>query len=458
MNKITSFFKNSWLIIAVLVLGLFLRNNNYQDFPVSGETQDEIAWSMLGSSIIQTGKPSSWSWFDAYKDEYIVKEFKYFNQKNEESNYRLVSPALDHPPLFALIPGIFHNLQSSWDQIPSIKLIRLPMIFIGTLNLYLLYLLASKIFKDKKTIYLAALIYATLPIFIFGSRLVVAENLIITWLLLTINLIHSSLKSKNLLLAIISSLAIFTKVSGIVIPLSIIFYGLQKKQKQTTKAGMLGILIGVASYLLYGALVNWQLFLAVNLAQSSRSLGLATIVSRLFLHPAVIERLFFDGWIFIGFFSIVFWLLTNPKKFTFIRTFTVLHLAFIASTTGEQTIHGWYDYPLYPLISLSIAWFLQFIYQSKNYWLTWFTWILLLPTIRLALIFTDHYTQLSNLTLRAIMALGAIPITLSLFKKDKLAQKTILFLGLILLISVLMVTLKINSQDYSEIHEFFYIQ
>ena len=221
---------------------------------------------------------------------------------------------------------------------------------------------------------------------------------------------------------------------------------------------MLGILIGVASYLLYGALVNWQLFLAVNLAQSSRSLGLATIVSRLFLHPAVIERLFFDGWIFIGFFSIVFWLLTNPKKFTFIRTFTVLHLAFIASTTGEQTIHGWYDYPLYPLISLSIAWFLQFIYQSKNYWLTWFTWILLLPTIRLALIFTDHYTQLSNLTLRAIMALGAIPITLSLFKKDKLAQKTILFLGLILLISVLMVTLKINSQDYSEIHEFFYIQ
>jgi hypothetical protein len=53
------------------------------------------------------------------------------------------------------------------------------------------------------------------------------------------------------------------------------------------------------------------------------------------------------------------------------------------------------------------------------------------------------------------MGLGALPLGLSLFKKNKLAQKSVLFLGSILLIAGITVVLKINARDYWEMDQFF---
>ena len=440
-------FKKNWLILTIIFLGLFLRAYRYPQFPIAGETADETAWTMLGASIIQTGKPASWSWFESY-DDYIVIN---------GPNYRLVSPVLDHPPLFGLIPGFFHSLKNSWDQVPSVKLVRLPMILIGTLNVWLLYLVAQKVFKEKKVAQLAAAIYAFAPTFVFSSRLVVAENLLVTWMLLVIYLIKSPLKRRSLFLILVSVAAIFTKVSGLVIPLGIILYGWQNKESGLLKTGLSGLLLGELSYLLYGALLNWQLFLEVNLSQAGRDLGLSTLLNRLFLHPAVVEKIFFDGWLFLGLFAIMALFLVNPKKYLIIKTYLVLWLAFIAATVGEQTLHGWYDYPLYPLLALATAWFLHYLATQKMYWLTWLSWLLLLPTIRLALVFSNQYTEVSNLAMRGMMGLGVLPLGFSLIKKEKLMKKSILLLGLILLIAAIVVVLKINDRSYWEMNQFFKI-
>ena len=130
---------------TIIFLGLFLRAYRYPEFPIAGETADETAWTMLGSSIIQVGEPISWSYFGSYKN-YIYKD-------NGDSKAPLVKPVLDHPIIFSLIPGFFHSLKNSWDQIPSMKLIRLPMILIGTANIWLLYLVAQKIFKERNSLF-----------------------------------------------------------------------------------------------------------------------------------------------------------------------------------------------------------------------------------------------------------------------------------------------------------------
>jgi len=454
-KKINIFCKKNWLILVIIILGFFLRAYHYADFPIAGETQDEIAWSMLGASIIQTGKPASWSWFRSY-DNYVVGYIATPNQGDNEFGYRLVSPVLDHPPLFGLIPGFFHSLKSSWDQIPSIKLIRFPMIFVGTFNIWLLYLVAQKIFKEKKIVYLAILIYAIMPTFVLSSRLVVAENLLTSWMLLSIYLIKSQFKFKNLFLILVSIAAILTKVSGLIIPLGIIFYSWQKKEGKLFETGLIGLFLGELTYFLYGALLNLQLFLEINLlAQTNRDIGLATLSNRLFLHPTIVEKIFFDGWLFLGLFSIVAWLIIKPKKHLIIKIYTVLWLVFIAATAGEQTIHGWYDYSLYPLLALTAAWFIYYMTTQKMYWLLWLSWLLVLPTIRLALVFGHQYTEVSNLVMRGLMSLGAIPLGFSLIKKEKFATKSAILLGMVLLIAGIIVILKINARDYWEMQQYF---
>ncbi|MBU0576873.1 hypothetical protein KJ654_04435, partial [Patescibacteria group bacterium] len=125
-------------------------------------------------------------------------------------------------------------------------------------------------------------------------------------------------------------------------------------------------------------------------------------------------------------------------------------------TAGEQTFHAWYDYPLYPLLALATAWFLHYIFTQKMYWLVWLGWLLILPTMRLALVVSHQYTQIPALVMRGIIGLGALPLGFSLIKKDKLASKSILLLGGLLLIAMMVVILKINARDYWEMDQFFY--
>src|SRR5690606_21782166 len=99
-------------VIGLVILGVLLRGHHFARFPVFGETRDEIAWTMQGASIWQTGTPQSWSYFDAYQNTREVFL--------GTVSYRLVNPTVDHPPLFGLIPGLASTLQgSSWDVLPS---------------------------------------------------------------------------------------------------------------------------------------------------------------------------------------------------------------------------------------------------------------------------------------------------------------------------------------------------
>lgn len=440
------------LILAALIvsLALGLRLNRYWDFPVGGETQDETAWAFLGASLIETGQPTSWSFFSPYRPNYIFGE--------RENIAPLVRPALDHPPLFSLLPGAAHALKTNWQEFPSIKVIRLPLVFLGAFNVALLMMVASRLFDDKKWIYLAGLIYGVAPSFVFSSRLVVAENLIVTWTLLALlTLTLAKWRWQTWSLVIISVLAVLTKVSGVVIPAGIFIYGLASQDKQVRKAGLWGGVLGVMSFVIYGAFFNFGLFFEILKSQAGRDLGWSTLQNRFFLHADIVEKIFFDGWILLGLFAGAMLLWQKSSRFLALNILLILNLFFILLTSGEQTFHGWYDFSLYPLLVLALAEMFREIFGQKKWLLFSFGWLMLLPVLRLAGVHGHWYQDLSSLGIRLVSMLGFLPFFFSLFKGKKLNQEHRLawfLLGLLLTVSVYAV-LVFNQTAYWEEHQFF---
>ena len=147
------------IIVGILLVAFVLRAHQYYEFPIAGETADEYAWTYLGSSLIQDGQPSSWSYFGPYQPDYV-----YQHRENEAP---IVRPALDHPPLFSFLPGLAHSLRSNWIEPASIKVVRAPLIILGTLNVLLLYFVSRKLFSKPYYRLLATAIYATAPTILY---------------------------------------------------------------------------------------------------------------------------------------------------------------------------------------------------------------------------------------------------------------------------------------------------
>lgn len=438
--------------ILLLTLALGLRFKDYYLFPVGGETADEFAWTYLGSSLLQTGQPTSWSYFAPYAPDYIYSD--------KLAGAPLVRPALDHPPLFSLLPGFAHSLKNNWESFASLKVIRLPMVFLGTFNVLLVYLVAAGYFRKKTWAYVATMIYATAPIFVFGSRLVVAENLLITWTLLALLVLkQEKWRYRFLALVGIGVLAFLTKVAGLVVPASIAVYGLAAKDKKTFWAGVLGAILGVAAFALYGAFYNFGLMVEIVGSQAGRDLGLATLQNRFFLHPSVVEKTFFDGWAILGLFMIFVSFFRNKRRYLALNIFAALNLVFILLTSGEQTFHGWYDYPLYPLFALAIASGLRLIFKFHSWLALALVWLLLLPLLRMSAIHGGWYLGLDNLERRLLALVGVIPFAFELLGLDAKKVKISAWVLLLLIFGFNIYTILVfNQVNYWEEFQFFLVR
>ncbi|MBD3250177.1 MAG: hypothetical protein GF381_01220 [Candidatus Pacebacteria bacterium] len=342
--------------LVTLLLAAGLRTHHYWQVPLTDETADELAWTWLGASLIKYQQPISWSYYDQYHSDHIFQK--------GVLDAPLVSPALDHPPLFSFIPGLTQVLRTDDIlSIPSRRVIRLPLIFLGVLNVGLLMLLTRRLVSAPVSL-LAGLIYATAPIYVFSSRLVVAENLIITWALLLVLVLDHWFKARvrkkflSWIIVALSAAAVLTKISGIVLPLTVIGWGLilrfynsaskrsgqslsppqerdgkprklGKLGKQVSgmsreqminqfesgtsliRLGLIGLAAGLAILFGYAAWFNFPLFWSIQTAQAGRNLGLTTFYQRFLIHPTVAQLVFFDGWLLLGLLGFFYQLATN---------------------------------------------------------------------------------------------------------------------------------------------------
>jgi len=343
--------KNNFVFFCIFLLAFALRIFQIDKYPVKNETMDEYFWTMLGSSLLKTGVPTSWSYFD-------YKNVNYISIDNQ--SFPIVSPNLDHPPLFSLILGVVQNLYSEKPfNLAPIQLLRLPMVAIGMMNLFLFYRLTKKYFSDKWHI-LTVLLYAITPTVVFGSRLIVADNLLITFFL------------------IFSALTVLTKLPSVALPAAAVTLSFLNKDKHFRYI-ILGTFLALFLLLLYASNYGFADFLNLQMQQSSnRQPGFASFFEQFLLKPKIVNTVFLDGVILLG--TMGLFLMTffeKSKKYFSLILFSVIYIAAMSFMSGETTrvyhgaitgpsLYGWYKFPLFPAIIIGAVYLIQSVYESKN--------------------------------------------------------------------------------------------
>ena len=352
-------------LFLIIVLGFCLRYNNLYTWPRLGATFDEYAWTWLGISIIQNHTPSSWSPHPQYKN---FKDITY-----QKTHFRIVRPYLEHPPLFGLVAGGYALINGANDMYHlTLQNIRGLALLLGVLSIFILYIFAAEVYGYKIGL-LSSLIYATVPTLAVGSRIVQNENFFIPFFLLSLFLISKFVKTKNAyfrnIAAIICGLLILAKIPWIAGGFSIFLILLFLRKYKDAFKFLALVIPFFFIFILYGLYFDSKLFLDLWLLQLQRYDIAFNSFFALFTSPYLVDRFLIDGWIYFGWFAIFLLLVKDLKKnFFIILPFISYFLIFIFAIPNEAS-HGWYRYPFFPFMIVSISVFLK-DYFNKNSILT----------------------------------------------------------------------------------------
>ncbi len=365
------------LIFSITLLAFLLRFRHYAQFPSHDATADEKAWTWLGASLLTEGQPTSWSLFDSYHDDFIYTK--------SSLGAPLVRPALDHPPLFSFIPGLFHLLsgQGVFD-LPSQTAIRFPMVFIGTINVFLLVLIVFRL-TDNKSALLCSLLFASSPLVVASSRLVVADNVLAT-VVLVVSLCFVLKKERLLWLMILSAVAVLIKVQGVFIGAGLILYFWTEKKYQSAAMIFGSIILGFLFFSLYGAFFNWSLFISIFVEQSQRVAGLATLLHRFFFYPSLAAKIWptaEKSLLFVMTIGVVI-VKQRDKFFRLMGSLLMAYLVVALIAFDETNINGWYEYALFPIFFICTLPIIKHILTMSSRLGLWLLWLLIsLPLIKM---------------------------------------------------------------------------
>lgn len=356
--------KNFILLIAILLTGLYLRADNLNTWPRLGSTFDEYAWTWQGMNLLQNGVPRSWSPHPQYKN---FEQIYY-----QEAHFRIVTPFLEHPPLFGLLAGGF-ALVNGVDSMLELHIrdIRPLALLLGVFSIGLVFLLSKELY-DKKTALIAAFLYATIPTVVIGSRIVQNENFFIPMWLLSLYLVSKYIKGKKTiyknLTLVICGLLVLAKIPWIAAAGSIFLVFLYLKRYKDALLFAAAPVIGLLIFIAYGFYYDADLFVKLWGLQIARYDLTFTSVFALSQKPYLVDRFYLDGWIYFGWFAFILLLLNIKKHYLIVFPLLSYFVIFMAGIPDEPG-HGWYRYPFYPFLVVSIALFIK-EYFNKNYVLT----------------------------------------------------------------------------------------
>lgn len=400
------------LLASILLLGFVLRAYQFTASPRLGATFDEFAWTWLGMSLIQDHVPSSWSPHGAYEGH---RQYKVY----ENAKFWIVKPYLEHPPFFGIVAGSFAIINGAHGFFDvTLDKIRPLALMLGVFSIFMLFLLVRQLY-DEKTALLSSLIYATIPTVVIGSRLVQNENFFIPLFLSALYLIVKFIKNKKPIyrniVAIICGLLIISKIPWAAATLGVMAILFYKQKYLDAGKVLIVVLLFFLGFLAYGFYFNSEIFINLWKLQLARYDLTFNSVFALFTEPYLTDRYTIDGWIYLGWITF-FLLLVKDFKQNFVIILGLLaYLGIFIFAIPNEAGHGWYRYPFYPFLAVSIALFIK-EYFNKNLPLT-FLFILL---IGLSLLETSFKAQFgfSFLAFRLFL-LGSLIIILPLFFKNK---------------------------------------
>lgn len=349
-----------FVLVLVVLLGFVLRFNNLYTWPREGATFDEYAWTWQGMNLIQKGVPASWSPHLIYKNE------KYITYR--KAAFRIVTPYLEHPPLFGLVVGSFALFNGAKDMYHiNLQTIRPLAVILGLASILLVYLLVSEVY-DRKTALISSLLYATIPTIVVGSRIVQNENFFVPMWLLALFFVSKYLRTKKIifrnLCAIICGLLILAKIPWIAAAGSIILIFMYLKKYQDLLRFLIIVVPIALLYVVYGFYYDGHLFFNLFGFQLNRyNIGFTSIFA-LFQKPYLVDRFLTDGWIYFGWFALLLLFTDIKKHFVILFAFLSYFVVFLAGIPDEAG-HGWYRYPFYPFLIIATVLFVK-DYFVKN--------------------------------------------------------------------------------------------
>lgn len=430
-----------FILVVIFLLGFFLRFYHYDKYPRHGATFDEFAWTWQGISLWQNHVPTSWSPHLQYKNFELVKF--------QGAWIRLVTPYLEHPPLFGLIAGGFALLTGSKNMLDIyLQQIRLLSLILGMISLFLVFLLANRLYGLRIGI-LSATLYATVPTIVIGSRIVQNENFLIPMMLFAWLLIIDYLKTKKVwqrnLAAILAGFLTLAKVPWAVVTLALCLLLVNKNRfRDAFIIGAIALLI-FSLFFIYGWFYDWNLFLNLWKLQMARAkIGLENVLA-LFTHPFLIDRLYPDGWIYWGWFSVLI-LASNFKKHTFILIPLLSYfLIFVWAIPGIEA-QGWYRYPFYPYLTIAGAVVLEKILKDPTFLNLFFFFLIASSAFHWG---WGETFGISNIFFRIIVILGIVSFLPAVFWPKKFARfgrrATYFWLGVFLLLNIVSVLSHVHS-------------
>lgn len=402
-------------IIAILILGYFLRVDNLNTWPRKGATFDEYAWAWQGINLIQKRVPISWSPHPQYKN---AKSIIY-----QETHFRIVKPYLEHPPVFGLLAGSFallNGVKGMYDlNLPDIRGLAL---LLGVLSIFILYIFLAEIY-DKRIALLGSLLYAAVPSVVVSSRLVQNENFFIPFWLLSLFLTSKYIRSKKTIFrntaAILCGVLVLAKIPWAAAALSsVLIFVFLRRYKDAFK--FLLVFVPIASlYFVYGIYFDKDLFISLWGLQLNRYDISFNSIFALFQKPFLADRFYTDGWIYFGWFSLLLLFIKDIKKHLFIIIPVLSYFLVFLAAIPDEAGHGWYRYPFFPFLITSIALFIK-EYFNKNHILS-FIFIVFVATSLLQLTWANVF-GFSYFIFR-ISILTWVLTLLPLFFENKKVQK-----------------------------------
>ncbi len=354
------------ILLAIFCLGFYLRADKLTTWPRLGATFDEYAWTWLGISLIEDHVPSSWSPHAVYEGH--RKYVKY-----QDTGFWIVKPYLEHPPFFGLVAGVFAKLNGVHGMFQlTIDRIRPLALILGLSSILALFLLVKEVY-DEKTALISSFIYAIIPTVVVGSRIVQNENFFIPLFLFSLYLTVKFIKTGNPWFrnsaAIICGILTLSKVpwfAAVFAVIAILFYF----RKYLDVLKFMAIVIPIFSiFILYGVHFNSGLFVDLWKLQLQRYDLAFNSIFALFTEPFLVDRYTVDGWIYFGWFAF-FLLLAKDFIKNYLPILGLLgYLAVFVFAIPNEPGHGWYRYPFYPFLAISLAIFVK-DYFNKNLLLT----------------------------------------------------------------------------------------
>ncbi len=166
-------------------------------------------------------------------------------------------------------------------------------------------------------------------------------------------------------------LAPLAKVSGIAVAgslaISLLTCGRWRVALAAAAAGAAGLLL----WLLYGALIDWQLFLHITQLQAQNRRGVLTGFD-LIQSVAGVNRRLRDGWWLLGWMGLAALSVGRGRAALFLAWPAIAYAGAIALLAGEQNTqqYGWYKWMVYPEVYLAAGWLAWQAFRRRSLPLT----------------------------------------------------------------------------------------